>query len=186
MSFALRRRRFLADGHRVLPVSDAPAPSQERNAAQGSVAARRATAADAQAIAPLLAALGYPAEPTAVAARLATLLGSPRDAVLVAEGEGGAVLGVLALHWGALLHLPAPIARIGSLVVAEAARGRGVGALLLREAVALARAEGCAEVELTSGLQRRAAHAFYEKRGFNRTALRFRRALPPAGEEATA
>ena len=70
---------------------------------------------------------------------------------------------------------------VGLSVVAEAARGRGVGALLLREAVALARAEGCAEVELTSGLQRRAAHAFYEKRGFNRTALRFRRALPPAG-----
>ena len=73
------------------------------------------------------------------------LLASARDAVLVAaEGEGEALLGVLALHWSTLLHLATPIARIGSLVVAEGARGRGVGALLLQEAAALAKAEGCA------------------------------------------
>lgn len=148
-----------------------------------SAIVRRGTPADAAAIAPLLAALGYPAEPADVTARLAKLLGSPRDAVLVVEGEGGAVLGVLALHWGAMLHLPAPIARIGSLVVAEAARGRGVGALLLREAAALARAEGCADLELTSGRQRHGAHAFYAAQGFDPTALRFRRALGP-GEGA--
>lgn len=142
------------------------------------IAVRRAARDDAPAIAPLLGAFGYPAEPAAVAARLDGLLGSGRDAVLVAEdGAGGAVLGVLALHWGAMLHLPAPVARIGSLVVAEAARGRGVGALLVREAAALARAEGCAELELTTGMRRHAAHAFYAAQGFEWTALRFGRAL---------
>ena len=137
---------------------------------------RRATRADAEALAPLLGELGYPAEPAAVAARLGALLGSARDAVLVAEG-GGEVLGVLALHWGAMLHLPAPVARIGSLVVAEGARGRGVGALLVREAAALARAEGCAALELTTGIRRHAAHAFYAAQGFTWTSLRFGRVL---------
>lgn len=151
-------------------------------AGKAALAVRPATPADAEALAPLLGELGYPAEPAAVEARLRALLGSARDAVLVAEdGAGGAVLGVLALHWGAMLHQPAPMARVGSLVVSEAARGRGIGALLLREAAALARAEGCAELELTTGMRRHAAHAFYAARGFAWTALRFGRAL--GGEE---
>ena len=91
------------------------------------------------------------------------------------------MLGVLALHWGALLHLAAPIARIGSLVVAEGARGRGIGALLVREAAALARAEGCAVLELTTGKQRHGAHAFYAAQGFTWTALRFARELDGGG-----
>ncbi len=149
------------------------------------IAVRRAALSDAEALAPLLGALGYPAEPADVAARLRALLGSARDAVLVAEdgdGGGAVVLGVLGLHWGAMLHQPAPVARIGSLVVAEGARGRGVGALLVREAAALARAEGCAVLELTTGRQRHAAHAFYAAQGFDWTALRFGRALD-GGEE---
>ncbi|MBD0275686.1 MAG: hypothetical protein ICV73_27630, partial [Acetobacteraceae bacterium] len=96
------------------------AGQEPRGAGPGAVAIRRAARADAGALAPLLGALGHPVEPAAVAARLDALLGSARDAVLVAEEEeGGAVLGVLALDRGVLLHLPAPVARIGTLVVAE-------------------------------------------------------------------
>jgi GNAT superfamily N-acetyltransferase len=145
------------------------------------VAVRRATRADAAALAPLLGALGYPAEPAAVAARLEALLGSARDAVLLAEADGEELLGVLALHWGAMLHLPAPVARIGSLVVAGGARGRGVGALLVREAAALAEAMGCAELELTTGMRRHAAHAFCAAQGFAWTSLRFGRPLGGGG-----
>jgi aminoglycoside 6'-N-acetyltransferase I len=142
------------------------------------VAIRRAAPSDAEALAPLLGALGYPSEPAAVAARLQALLRSERDAVLVAEGEGGgAVVGVLALHWGPMLHQSAPVARIGSLVVADEARGRGVGGRLVREAAAVARAEGCGVLELTTGRQRHAAHAFYAAQGFAWTALRLGRAL---------
>ena len=147
-----------------------------RGVEPAAVVVRRAARADAAAVAALLGALGYPVEPGAAAARLDALLGSARDAVLAAEA-GGEVLGVLALHWGAMLHLPAPVARIGSLVVAEAARGRGVGALLVREAAALAAAEGCVELELTTGMRRHAAHAFYAAQGFAWTSLRFGRPL---------
>ena len=155
-------------------------PSKDGQAAgnAATVTIRRATLSDAEALAPLLGALGYPTEPASVAARLDTLLASARDAVLVAaEGEGEALLGVLALHWSTLLHLATPIARIGSLVVAEGARGRGVGALLLQEAAALAKAEGCAGLELTTNMRRHAAHAFYAARGFTWTSLGFGRKL---------
>ena len=47
----------------------------------------------------------------------------------------------------------------------------------MREAAALARFEGCAELELTTGTRRHAAHAFYAAQGFEWTALRFGRAL---------
>ncbi len=158
------------------------AGEEPRASGPGTVAVRRAVRADAGALAPLLGALGYPAEPAAVAARLETLLGSARDAVLVAEGEGGALLGALALHWGTMLHLTTPVARIGSLVVAEGARRRGVGALLVREAAALAEAEGRAELELTTGMRRHAAHAFYAAQGFAWTSLRFGRTLDGGAE----
>lgn len=158
-------------------------PVVRTKARAATVAVRRATVADAAGLAPLLGALGYPTEPAAVAERLATLLASPRDAVLMAEeaGSSDGPLGVLALHWGLLLHQARPVARIGSLAVAEGARGRGIGKLLVRKAAALARAEGCEVLELTTGRQRHAAHAFYAAQGFAWTALRFGRTLDDEG-----
>jgi len=50
--------------------------------------------------------------------------------------------------------------------VDEAARGRGVGAALTREAVRLARAAGARTVDLTSRPSRTAANRLYERMGF--------------------
>ena len=141
---------------------------------------RPAEPADAPALVPLLAQLGYPAAAEAVAARLAALLGSPRDAVLVAEAEG-ALLGVLALHWGGMLHLAGPVARIGTLVVAEAARSRGIGAALVRTAEALARRQGCALIELTTARERERTHAFYAAQGYAVSSLRLHKPLAGQG-----
>ena len=55
---------------------------------------------------------------------------------------------------------------IEDVVVDEAARGRGVGAALTREAVRLARAEGAQTVDLTSRPSRAAANRLYERLGF--------------------
>jgi ribosomal protein S18 acetylase RimI-like enzyme len=55
---------------------------------------------------------------------------------------------------------------IEDVVVDEAARGRGVGAALIREAVRLARASGARTVDLTSRPSRRAANRLYERLGF--------------------
>lgn len=141
---------------------------------------RPAEATDAAALGPLLAQLGYPATAKAVVGRLAALLSSARDAVLVAEAEGE-LLGVLALHWGEMLHLAGPVARIGTLVVSEAARGRGIGALLVREAEALARRQGCTLVELTTGRTRERTHAFYAAQGYAWSSLRLHKPLTEPG-----
>jgi GNAT superfamily N-acetyltransferase len=145
-----------------------------------STRVRRAAAEDLERLRPLLAQLGYPAQEAAVAARLAALLHSDRDAVLVAEpreGAPGPLLGLISLHWGEMLHLAGPVARIGSLVVEREARGRGVGALLLREAEALARRRACTLIEVTAGRDRHATHAFYAAQGFAWSSLRLRKVL---------
>ena len=137
---------------------------------------RDASMEDAEGLRPLLAQLGYPVSTETLAARLAALLRSDRDAVLVAE-ETGTLLGVLALHWGEMLHLAGPVAHIGTLVVEEGARSRGIGGLLLREAEALAQGQGCTLIELTSGRDRHMTHAFYEAHGYAWSSLRLHKAL---------
>ncbi len=141
---------------------------------------RDAKVADAEALRPLLAQLGYSAAPAEVAHRLGALLGSGRDAVLVAE-EDGRRLGLLALHWGEMLHLAGPVARIGTLVVAEGAQSRGIGALLVREAEALAQRQGCTLIEVTTGRARERTHAFYAAQGYVCSSLRLHKPLEGTG-----
>ncbi len=77
-----------------------------------------------------------------------------------------------------VLHRPAPVGRISMMVVDEALRGQGIGARLVN-AVEQALAEsGCYMVEVSSNLRRTAAHAFYERLGYERTSYRFARELP--------
>jgi len=71
-------------------------------------------------------------------------------------------------------------------VTREEERSKGYGAELLRHVEAFARDNGCQLVELTSGVQRKDAHRFYEeKMGYSRTSWVFRKALhgePNKGE----
>jgi ribosomal protein S18 acetylase RimI-like enzyme len=83
---------------------------------------------------------------------------------LVARDDDGAILGVLTLH---LYRVPAGLnARIDDVVVDDAARGRGVGEALTREAVRRAELAGARHVELTSRTHREAAHRLYRRLGF--------------------
>jgi len=50
--------------------------------------------------------------------------------------------------------------------VASAMRGRGIGEAMMRWAIRECRARGCYLVQLTSDMQRPAAHRFYERLGF--------------------
>ena len=83
------------------------------------------------------------------------------------------------------MNFLAPQAWIPDLVVAESARGRGVGRALLAEAERRARAAACWGMTLESASWRTASHAFYERVGWNATGKAFTRALadvqwPPA------
>ena len=59
--------------------------------------------------------------------------------------------------------------QIEGVRVASAHRGRGIGELLVAEAVERARAAGCGLVQLTSDVSRADAHRFYERLGFAAT-----------------
>lgn len=94
----------------------------------------------------------------------------------VAADEGGRLLGVL------FLSIYGPLAWIGNVVVATAARGRGVGARLVADALAAAREAGVETVRLHSVHR---AESLYERAGFVREgvvhALRAQAPVPARG-----
>jgi N-acetylglutamate synthase-like GNAT family acetyltransferase len=143
------------------------------------VLVREARLGDAEAIAPLLAQLDYPASVQQVRARLARLGLTGNDTVLVAE-QDGQVVGVASLHVSWMIHMDRPTGRLMTLVVDETTRGTGIGRALVDECCTRAEAIHCARLELTSRLAREEAHTFYERVGFEHTAKRFTR---PIGEE---
>jgi ribosomal protein S18 acetylase RimI-like enzyme len=87
----------------------------------------------------------------------------PGNRLLVAR-DGDQVVGTLTL---VLFPIPTGLrARIEDVVVDEAARGRGVGEALTREAVRLADEAGARTVDLTSRPGRGAAVRLYQRVGF--------------------
>ena len=125
---------------------------------------REATAADAAALAALSTQLGYPAQPGEAAERLAAL--GPEGAVLVAEADG-AVLGWIHVCGIRFFQSP-PFAEVGGLVVDEAARGKGVGKLLVEAGAHWAAERGYRKLRVRSNVVREDAHRFYEREGFRR------------------
>ncbi|WP_263410398.1 GNAT family N-acetyltransferase [Terriglobus tenax] len=132
---------------------------------------------DAAIAASLAEELGYPSTEAIMEARIRRLTASAGHAVFVAE-ENGIVLGWIDLS--VEQHLQSePRARIGGLVVSEAARGQGIGAMLCRRAEDWGRELGLAKIMLTSRATRERAHAFYERDGYQRvkTSLVFEKTL---------
>jgi GNAT superfamily N-acetyltransferase len=90
----------------------------------------------------------------------------PGNRLLVAL-EGEAVVGCLQLTVIAgLSRQGLTRAQLEGVRVAKARRGSGIGEALMRHAIALARAEGCGLVQLTTDRRRGDAHRFYERLGF--------------------
>lgn len=122
----------------------------------------RVTAVDdalVEALARLLPQLS-PGRPAPTRADVETLLGS--QALLVAR-EAAEIVGTLTL---VLYRTTRLCARIEDVVVDEAARGRGLGEALTREAIRLAGEAGAVRVELNSRPERAAANRLYRRLGF--------------------
>jgi ribosomal protein S18 acetylase RimI-like enzyme len=86
------------------------------------------------------------------------------DTVLFVARVDGRIVGSLTL---AFYRIPTGTkAWIEDVVVDDAARGRGVGELLNRAALAEARARGAKDVSLTSRPSREAANRLYQRIGF--------------------
>lgn len=146
-----------------------PAPAPEPKP-EPRLIIRDARSKDIDTLTRLINELGYAVTAADLRKRLALLRKAGQD-VLVAEREG--VIGLLTTAMTQVLHRPRPVGRISLLVVAETARGRGIGAALVAEAEARLAAAGCGLVEVTSNAKRLRAHAFYERLGYHRTSYRF-------------
>jgi GNAT superfamily N-acetyltransferase len=92
----------------------------------------------------------------------------------VAELEGAVVGTADLLVVPNLTHRGDPWAIVENVVVATAARRRGVGRALLSHAVELARRAGCYKLQLLSMKHRTEAHAFYRSLGIEPVAEGFR------------
>lgn len=126
---------------------------------------RPLVSADAEAVDGLLGQLGYAQDRAATAARLQAWDDDPSSAAFAAD-LGGAVLGLIAVHVCPFFERPGSWGRIVALVVAEEARGQGVGGRLVEAAEAFAADRGCVRMEVTSSDHREAAHEFYVRRGY--------------------
>lgn len=101
----------------------------------------------------------------------------PGNRLLVAR-DGGSIVGMLTL---VMFPIPTGLrARIEDVVVDQAARGRGVGEALTREALRLAAASGARSVDLTSRPNREDAIRLYRRLGFEERASRVFRHSGPA------
>ena len=140
---------------------------------------RTARTYDAAAIAGLCGELGYPATRAQIVSRLAAIEAGAQACVLIAEDARGVVAGCLHLAVCASLA-DEPCTEICGLVVAAAARGRGIGGELLLAAEAWAHAHGCARMRVRSRSERERAHRFYERAGYARmkTQVVFGKPLP--------
>jgi GNAT superfamily N-acetyltransferase len=90
----------------------------------------------------------------------------PNNRLLIAEinGEIVGTLQITFIH--GLSRRGAKRALIEAVRVASLHRGKGFGEQIVREAIEIARREGCAMVQLTTDKSRKGAHRFYERLGF--------------------
>jgi GNAT superfamily N-acetyltransferase len=90
----------------------------------------------------------------------------PNNRLLIAE-INGEIVGTLQITFiYGLSRQGAKRALIEAVRVASPHRGKGIGEQIILEAVAMARRERCAMVQLTTDKSRKDAHRFYERLGF--------------------
>jgi ribosomal protein S18 acetylase RimI-like enzyme len=102
------------------------------------------------------------------AEQIADMIAAPCTTLLVARDRaaGGRIVGTLFLI---MFRIATGMrAWVEDVVVDTAARGKGVGEALNREALELARSRGASTVDLTSRPARGAANRLYQRLGFRR------------------
>jgi GNAT superfamily N-acetyltransferase len=145
-----------------------------------SVLVRRASQADLDALLALYRELAgekgtaRPADRSDAEAVLAKILADPGRELVVAVVDGEPVGTADLLVVTNLTYGGRPWGIVENVVVAEAARRKGVGRALMQHLIALAREAGANKLQLLSGKQRTEAHELYRSVGMQALAEGFR------------
>src|ERR1035438_1954799 len=125
---------------------------------------RSAEPRDAATLAALSGQLGYPSSPVDLLERLLGFQSRTDQLVLVAEREGG-LLGWIHASEAHSLEAP-PAVVIAGLVVAQGARGSGLGQRLVAAVARWTAEKGFRELRVRTNVVRTEAHGFYRHLGF--------------------
>jgi GNAT superfamily N-acetyltransferase len=126
---------------------------------------RRARSTDAGRIAELSGQLGYPATGRQMKLRLRDVIKDKEAACFVAESREEGLIGWIHVSTTPLLEVERR-AEVNGLVVEEAIRSRGAGALLLAATEKWARGKRCKSMSVRSNVLRERAHGFYLRNGY--------------------
>lgn len=143
---------------------------------------REATRVDVPAVVALLAddVLGHGRESADLAPYLAAfdaMQDEGGNRLIVAEQDGRVVACYQLTLISGLSLTAARRAQVEGVRVAADLRGRGLGAALMADAEARARADGCQLIQLTTNATRTDAHRFYARLGFTPSHISFKKPL---------
>jgi len=148
---------------------------------------RIATAADIDACASLLEVLfGQEAEFTPqheIQARsLKLILEQPETGRILVCEENGGILGMVLLLFTISTALGGRVALLEDMVVLPESRRKGIGAMLIQQALLDAESAGCLRVTLLTDHDNTAGHEFYSNAGFRHSPMVVFRKQLKAGE----
>ncbi|KKR29524.1 MAG: N-acetyltransferase GCN5 [Candidatus Woesebacteria bacterium GW2011_GWA1_39_8] len=96
--------------------------------------------------------------------------------ILVAKNENK-IVGTATIYYIQVAAHGKPYALLEGLVVNKNQREHGIGTKLFTRCVEIAQKKGCYKMIFTSGNDRKEIHTFYEKLGFKKWGLEFRKDL---------
>ncbi len=102
---------------------------------------------------------------------IARVLADPDAGTVLVAVEDEKVVGMVSLLYTTSTALGAPVALLEDMVVTPAARGRGIGTMLLQGAYQAARMHGCRRITLLTDADNAAAQRFYARHGFQRSPM---------------
>ena len=105
------------------------------------------------------------------------LLADPSEHLFVAEDQGAVIGSMIATILVKLTGRGRPHMLFRSIQIAPTHRGRGIGTAMLAYAEQESRQWGAVMAELTSNMNRKDAHRFYDRLGYAQSHLGFKKKL---------
>lgn len=109
---------------------------------------------------------------------LELIINNPNIGTIIVARNNDELVAMVNLLYTVSTALGARVAMLEDMVVSRLHRGGGVGAKLIKFALAYAQEQGCKRITLLTDHDNEAAHRFYQRHGFSRSSMvTFRQSL---------